>query len=189
MTAAIFLDRDGTLIESVHYLSRPEQVRLLPGAARALCEWQRMGYARVVVTNQAAVGKGLLSCADLERVHERLQRLLAAAGASLDGIYYCTEPQRSQDRRVIEHPDRKPGPGLLLRAGREHGLDMRRSWMIGDTLADTLAGRNAGCARAVLVRSAHCGVGDEQHSSVDFVVDDLLQAVQLMRQADVAGRR
>jgi histidinol-phosphate phosphatase family protein len=180
---AVFLDRDGTLIEGVHYLSRPEQVRLLPGAASALSAWQALGYARIVVTNQAAVGKGLLSLDELARVHARLRWLVEAAGTSIDAIYHSTEPQRGHDRLLVEHPDRKPGPGLLLRAARERQLDLARSWMIGDMLSDTLAGRNAGCARSVLVRGAHHGPADEQHSSVDFVVNDLMEAVRLLRRS------
>lgn len=179
MTAAIFLDRDGTLIEPVHYLCHAEQVRLLPGVGSALREWRRLGFACVVVTNQAAVGKGLLSVAGLGRVHARLEELLAAEGARVDGIYFCPEPQRGADRRRIEHPDRKPGPGLLLRAARELGLELGGSWMVGDALTDTLAGRNSGCARSVLVRSPHSRPSDERDPSVDFVVDDLPQALSL----------
>ncbi|HKY36120.1 MAG TPA: HAD family hydrolase [Polyangiaceae bacterium] len=186
-TPAVFLDRDGTLIEHVHYLSRPEQVRLLPGAASALSEWRALGYACIVVTNQAAVSKGILSLDELARVHARLRCLIEATGASINGIYYSTEAQHGPNRNLIEHPDRKPGPGLLLRAARERHLDLERSWMIGDTLSDTLAGRNAGCACSVLVRGKHCGPMDEQHPSVDFVVNDLLEAALLLRLQAVVG--
>jgi D-glycero-D-manno-heptose 1,7-bisphosphate phosphatase len=180
MTRAVFLDRDGTLIESVHYLDRPDQVRLLPGVTSALREWQRMGYRCIVVTNQAAVSKGLLSVPALEQIHDRLRVLLAKSGAALDAIYYSTEPQLGPDRRLVEHWERKPGPGLLFRAASEHGLDLSRSWMIGDQLSDTLAGRNAACEHNVLVRSARAHAHALECDSVDFVVDDLPQAVHLM---------
>jgi histidinol-phosphate phosphatase family protein len=193
MTAArpaVFLDRDGTLIEHVHYLTRPEQVRLLPGAASALREWSGRGYACIVVTNQAAVSKGLLSLGELACVHARVRSLAEAAGAGIDGFYYSTVPQRGPNRNLIEHPDRKPGPGLLLRAANERRLDLGSSWMIGDMLSDTLAGRNAGCAYSVLVRSRHSCPTDEQHPSVDFVVNDLLEAALLLRRReDFAARR
>lgn len=181
MSAAVFLDRDGTLIESIHYLNRPEQVRLLPGVSQALLAWQQMGYLRIVVTNQAAIGKGLLSVAELEKIHERLRSLLVATGASVDAIYYSTERQIGSDRRLVEDWDRKPGPGLLLRAAREHDIDLSRSWMIGDRLSDTLAGRNAACQRSVLVRGGSGQVAEAPCDSVDFVVDDLPQAACLMR--------
>lgn len=182
MTAAVFLDRDGTLIESVHYLSRPEQVRLLPGVSRALRDWERMGYLRIVVSNQAAISKGLLSVSELEKIHERLRSLLVDASASIDAIYYSTESQVGSDRRLVEHWNRKPGPGLLLRAAREHDIDLSRSWMIGDRLSDTLAGRNAACQRSVLVRDVSRQAREAPCASVDFVVDDLPQAARLMRQ-------
>jgi D-glycero-D-manno-heptose 1,7-bisphosphate phosphatase len=181
MTPAVFLDRDGTLIESVHYLSRPEQVRLLPGVSRALLEWEQMGYLRIVITNQAALSKGLLSVAELEAVHRRLRSLLALSGASIDAIYYCSQPQIGSDRRIVEHWDRKPGPGLLLRAAQERGVVLSRSWMIGDRLSDTLAGRNAACKASVLVRDPSRKLDESPSDSVDFVVDDLPQAARLMR--------
>lgn len=182
MRPAIFLDRDGTLIEPVHYLTRPEQVRLLPKAAPSLRAWQSLGFALVLVTNQAVVGKGLLTLAGLARVHDRLEYLLAAERAHLDGIYACPEPQRGPDRRRIEHPDRKPGPGMLLRAARELDLDLSRSWMVGDSLTDALAGKNAGCAHSVLVRAAGASAEDEGDAAVDFVVSDLAQAVTLVHE-------
>ena len=182
MNAAVFLDRDGTLIESVHYLNRPEQVRLLPGVSRALLDWQRMGYLRIVVTNQAAISKGLLSLSELDQVHQRLRSLLAQSGASVDAIYFSSEAQIGSDRRLVEHWDRKPGPGLLLRAAREHDIDLSRSWMIGDRVSDTLAGRHAACQRSVLLRDPSRQAAEIPCDSVDFVVDDLVQAARLMRE-------
>jgi D-glycero-D-manno-heptose 1,7-bisphosphate phosphatase len=185
MKRAVFLDRDGTLIESVHYLACPDEVQLLPRTAAALRAWQRLGYLRVLVTNQAAVSKGLLSEQQLGRVHARLIALLAAQGASLDAIYYATEEQRGHDRLQVEHVNRKPGPGLLLRAAKEHDIDLRRSWMVGDALSDTMAGRNAGCCGSILVRATPSDSEEELHHSVDWVVSDVGEAVQ--RMADQLG--
>src|SRR4051794_35868536 len=109
---AVFLDRDGTLIEEKDYLSRPEQVCLLPGAAQALCDLRRAGFACVLITNQSGLGRGLFSEADLAAVHEELSQRLAGAGAALDGFFHCPIAPLIKDKTVIEHPDRKPGPGM-----------------------------------------------------------------------------
>ena len=149
---AVFLDRDGTVIEHVHYLSDPARVRLLPGAAEALRRLRRAGFARVLVTNQSAIGRGMLTEDRLEEIHAELERQLAASGATLDGIYYCPDAPSGDDRTVVEHSDRKPGPGMLLRAADELGLDLDASWMVGDMISDVLAGHNAGC-RSILVEA------------------------------------
>jgi D,D-heptose 1,7-bisphosphate phosphatase len=149
---AVFLDRDGTVIEHVHYLSDPGLVRLLPGAAEALRRLRRAGFARVLVTNQSAIGRGLLTECRLREIHAELQRQLAASGATLDGIYFCPDAPAGDDRTVVESQDRKPGPGMLLRAAEELGLDLGASWMVGYLTSDVLAGLNAGC-RSILVRS------------------------------------
>jgi D,D-heptose 1,7-bisphosphate phosphatase len=179
---AVFLDRDGTLIEHVHYLSDPERVRLLPGAAEALRRIRRAGFARVLVTNQSAVGRGMLTLGRLEQIHAELERQLAASGATLDAIYYCPEAPAGDDRTVVECSDRKPGPGMLLRAADELGLDLGASWMVGDLISDVLAGLNAGC-RSILVQSGQataaeadilagrCSVVADLGASVDLILD------------------
>ena len=152
---AVFLDRDGTLIEDVPYLGEPARVKLLPGAAEALQIMQRAGFACVVVSNQSAVGRGMIALEQLHAVHDEMNRQLAASGITLDGIYWCTHAPQALDKVLIEHVDRKPGPGMLLRAARDLNLDLARSWIIGDQLGDMLAGRNAGCRGGILVRSGH----------------------------------
>jgi mannose-1-phosphate guanylyltransferase len=149
---AVFLDRDGTVIEHVPYLSDPALVRLLPGSAEALVRLRRAGFARVLVTNQSAIGRGMLTEGRLEEIHAEMSRQLAACGATLDAIYYCPAAPSGDDRTTIECPDRKPGPGMLLRAAADLKLDLGASWMIGDLISDVLAGLNAGC-RSILVRS------------------------------------
>lgn len=176
---AIFLDRDGTLIVERCYLAHPEQVELLPGAAPAIQAWRQAGFACVVVSNQSGVGRGLLTEAQMHAVNEEMRRQLRAAGAELDGLYCCTWAPKTKDKTVIEHPDRKPGPGMLLRAGRDLQLDVAASWVIGDSVSDILAGRNAGCAGQLLVRTGHdlaealALLGDSA-----VVVEDLGEAVE-----------
>ncbi len=177
---AVFLDRDGTLISLVPYLTDPDDVRLVPGAGAALRSLQMAGYALVLITNQSVVGRGLLSEDGLAEVHVELRRQLADHGARLDGIYYSTAIPDSPDRGRIEHPDRKPGPRLLLRAARELRLDLGSSWMVGDMLSDVLAGRNAGCQSTILVRTGYGATEPMEHGAVDFVVDDLTSAATLI---------
>jgi D,D-heptose 1,7-bisphosphate phosphatase len=149
---AVFLDRDGTIIEHVPYLCDPALVRLLPEAAEALKELHRAGFALVLVTNQSAIGRGMLTENRLEQIHTEMRRQLAACGATIDGIYYCPVAPGSDNRSLVEHPDRKPGPGMLLRAAADLQLDLAASWMVGDLISDVWAGLNAGC-RSILLES------------------------------------
>lgn len=181
MRAAVFLDRDGTLIEHVHYLNDPKQVRLLPGGPEAVRNLQALDFACVVVTNQSAVGRGMLTLDGLDEIHREMHRQFADHGVRLDGVYYCPVAPTSSDRTSIDHPDRKPGPGMLLRAARDLVLDLDRSWMVGDMYSDVLAGRNAGCRGTVLVRTGpECDVPAEGDPAIDYVADDLLEAARII---------
>jgi D-glycero-D-manno-heptose 1,7-bisphosphate phosphatase len=149
---AVFLDRDGTLIEHVHYLSDPKQVRLLPGAAEAVARLRRAGFRCVLVTNQSAIGRGMITTERLHAIHVEMNRQLAERGTSLDGIYFCPDVPTGDDRTVVDYPDRKPGPGMLLRAASELAIKLADSWMVGDLISDVLAGLNAGC-QSILIAS------------------------------------
>ena len=155
MRPAVFLDRDGTIIRHVHHLNRVEDVELIPGVGAALRELTRAGYANVVVTNQSVVARGMLDIPGLERIHERLTELLRDEGATLDGIYYCTTMPGTSDQTAIEDRNRKPGPGMLEQAARELDLDLAASYMVGDSLSDLWAGKNAGCRESLLVLTGY----------------------------------
>lgn len=182
-TPAIFLDRDGTVIEQVHYLSHPEQVRLLPGAGTAIRQLRAAGFACIVVSNQSPIGKGLITEAELQEIHHVLCEQLAAEGTQLDGFYYSPEETKIKDRTVVEFYDRKPGPGLLFKAAEELHLDLTRSWMIGDMISDILAGYHAHCQGLILVET---GKGLEEFTvpeTVNWLVSpDLLTASNLILQ-------
>jgi D-glycero-D-manno-heptose 1,7-bisphosphate phosphatase len=176
---AVFLDRDGTIIEHVHYLRDPADVRLLPGAAEAVRRLRDAGFARVVVTNQSAIGRGMLTEERLAEIHAEMNHQLAAEGEAIDAIYHCSVAPSSDDPAALEHPDRKPGPGMLLRAAAELGLDLGASWMVGDMISDVLAGVNAGCRGSILVRSGKPLVDLEAAAGVDYdVAADLLAAAE-----------
>lgn len=186
MRPAAFLDRDGTVIELVHHLTDPGQVRLVPGAAAAIARLNAAGIAVVVVTNQSVIGRGKLTEAGLEAVHAEMVRQLAAEDAMLDVILHCPVAPMVKDPRVVEHPDRKPGPGMLLRAAEELGLALPRSVMVGDTISDMLAGRNAGVAATVLVRTGY-GDGVPLHDpAVDHVAADMAEAGQIIEKTCLA---
>jgi len=180
---AVFLDRDGTIIEDVDYLTRPDQLRLIPGAAAAIRQFNERNIPVVVVTNQSAVARGMLSEAGLAEIHERLRSMLAAEGARLDAIYYCPHhPDGSQAayRRTCEC--RKPKAGMLLQAARDLNIDLTASIMIGDGLRDLEAGAAAGCRTLILVRTGH---GAQEETKLDTfpcrvtIAPDLPASLQL----------
>lgn len=150
---AVFLDRDGTLIEEVHYLADPARVRVLPGVAEGLIRLAAAGFALVVASNQSGVGRGLITTDQLRAVDAEMVRQLAGQGARLDALYACTDAPRGDDPPHAWRGRRKPGPGMLCEAAAEHGLDLTRSWIVGDMVRDLLAGANAGCPGGVLVRT------------------------------------
>jgi D-glycero-D-manno-heptose 1,7-bisphosphate phosphatase len=160
---ALFLDRDGVLIEEMHYLTDVDQVRLIGGAIEAIRRTNRDGFPVVVVTNQSGVARGLFSEQRVLEVHERLDRILDAHGANIRKYYYCPHhPEEGDDRYRMECSCRKPEPGMLQAASRDLGIDLHDSWMIGDRISDLQAGARAGC-RTVLVRT---GYGQESCKSL-----------------------
>jgi D-glycero-D-manno-heptose 1,7-bisphosphate phosphatase len=143
---AVFVDKDGTLIENVPYNVDPVQIRLVPGAAGALRKLSAAGYRIVVVSNQSGVARGLFDVSSLSDVERTVRELLSREGISLDGFYFCPHaPDGSIAEYAIVCDCRKPAPGMLLRAADDLGIDLKRSWMIGDILDDVEAGRAAGC--------------------------------------------
>lgn len=179
MTNAIFLDRDGTLIEEREYLADPAGVALFPGAGAALRRLQDAGFALVIVTNQSGIGRGYHTEADLRRVNDRLGERLAADGVRVAKIYFAPEAPGQPSR------GRKPSPQFLFDARDELGLDLAASYMIGDKLIDLECGWNAGVKRSVLVRTGYGATLEKQSPEAlarAWVVDDVPAAAEKILQ-------
>ena len=152
---AVFLDKDGTIIENVPYNVDPERIQLSPGAEEGLRQLHRAGYPLFVVSNQAGVARGYFPESALQGVEARLRELLTAFGVPLAGFTYCPHhPEGSVEGLAVVCECRKPAPGMIVRTAAEHGIDLARSWMVGDILDDIQAGRRAGC-RTILVDSGN----------------------------------
>ena len=152
---AVFVDRDGTMIEDVGFLDRLERLKLFPYTVDALRLLKRAGFRIVVVTSQNGVAQGMLTEEFLAEAHAHLSRVLEAAGASVDGYYYCPHsPYATVERYRVDCECRKPKPGMILAAAREHGLDLPRSFVIGDRWRDIEMGLAAG-TRALLVETGY----------------------------------
>jgi D-glycero-D-manno-heptose 1,7-bisphosphate phosphatase len=174
----VFLDRDGTINVEVDHLCRVEDVALIPGAGEAVARLNASGLPVIVVTNQSGIGRGKFSWEAYRLVMARLAELLALHGARIDAAYMAPHhPLGNGEYCHPDHPDRKPNPGMLQRAAAEMGLDLARSWMVGDKEIDLRAGRSAGC-RAVLVRTGY-GAGTDA-SLADFVAANLPEAVDYL---------
>ena len=167
MTGAVFLDRDGVLNEDLGYVHRPEDLRWIPGARAAVRRINERGLKVIVVTNQSGVARGMFDREAVERFHAAMQAELAEAGARIDAFYDAPfHPEATVEAfRHPDHPDRKPNPGMILRAIAEHGLDPARSLLIGDKASDLEAARRAGVPARLFTG------GD-----LDAFVRDLLEA-------------
>ena len=155
MKRAIFIDKDGTLIPDVAHNVNPELINLYPFAARGLRMLQERGYALFVVSNQSGVAHGIFEEQALQPVEERIDALLAREQVKLGGYYFCLHhPAGKVAPYASECNCRKPQPGLIRRAAAEHGIDLARSWMVGDILNDVESGRRAGC-KTVLISTGN----------------------------------
>ena len=168
----VVLDRDGTLIEECSYLTDPDQIKLIPGAAEALRRLKGMGLGLVVVTNQSVVGRGLCSDERLQEIHRRLSEILIAEGIELDGLYYC--PHKPEDGCRC----RKPNLGLMTKASEELSFDLHASFVVGDKMSDIQMGREAGSV-TLLVRTGYgTQTAADRFLAPDHVVADLTEAAE-----------
>lgn len=172
---AVFLDRDGTLIEDRDYLSRPEEVVIFPGVPQALRRLTNAGFKLVIVTNQSGVGRGYFTLADVENVHRHLLHELQRHGVRFEKIYMAPEAPDQASR------GRKPSPQFLFDARDELGVDLQQCYIVGDKLGDLACGWNAGLKRAILVRTGYGAKVEAQRTpevARAVVVDDLSAAAE-----------
>ena len=187
MQAAVFLDRDNTIIHNDGDLGDPAKVQLIQGAASAIASLCGLGYKIVVVTNQGGVARGKYAERAVHAVHKRIDEMVhqTASGARIDAFYYCPyHPQGTVEEYRTEHPWRKPQPGMLLQAAADLSLDLARSWMIGDQMRDVQAGAAAGCCTILLHDSTNASDPEKQKDAIipDAVAPNLIEAVRIIAQ-------
>jgi D-glycero-D-manno-heptose 1,7-bisphosphate phosphatase len=176
---AVFLDRDNTLVFDPGYLSNPADVQLLDRVVEGLALLTQAGFALVIVTNQAGVARGYFDESAVSAVNAEIVRQLSAAGVLINAVYYCPyHPEGIIEPFNQNHPDRKPNPGMLLRASRDFGFDLVQSWMIGDSMYDSEAGKRAGC-RTIRIRSANTKLRDDD-SWTDYFCGNMLEAADII---------
>ena len=193
MIRAVFLDRDGTLIENRGYICEFSQAVVFPFAANAVRRLNRAGYRVIVVSNQSAVARGICSEEQVIALHRKLREHFAQQGAEITACYHCPFlADAAVPAFRCQSPLRKPEPGMLLQAAAEHGLDLAASFMVGDSIDDIEAGRRAGC-RTLLVRT---GYGSESESRLltagprpDHIAADLAAAAALVVAVGKGPRR
>jgi len=155
---ALFLDRDGVIVEEVHYLHKVEDVVLIDGAAQVIAKANKLDIPVIVVTNQSGLARGMFGWQEFNAVQERMHELLAeATGAYVDAVYACPFHENAQvaQFKATDHEARKPNPGMLVRAMKAIAVNKNKSWIVGDKASDLKAGLNAGVCGAIHVLSGH----------------------------------
>jgi D-glycero-D-manno-heptose 1,7-bisphosphate phosphatase len=183
---AIFLDRDGTLNHDVGYTYRQEDLRLIDNAVGGLRVLYELGFVLIVASNQSGLARGLFREEQMHAFNTRLADTLRSQGVPLAGFYfspYLVDAAVAEYRR--ESSCRKPGAGMLLQAAKDHGIDLHRSYAIGDKRSDVAAGRAAGC-RTILLRTGYAGSDDCPEGEPDWFADDLMSAAHLIKALELA---
>lgn len=164
MKKAIFLDRDGVINEQIDNIINPDQFKMIIGVPETIKKINGSEYLAIIATNQPIIAKGFCTFDDIGKIHEKMNGLLARNGARIDAIYICPHhPERGFKGEIselkIECNCRKPKPGLLLKAIKDHNINAKDSWMIGDKESDIIAGKNAGCKTILLTKEKRISLG------------------------------
>jgi D-glycero-D-manno-heptose 1,7-bisphosphate phosphatase len=151
MNKAIFIDKDGTLIDDIPYNVNPSRIKFTEGAPEGLKKLSLEGYLLIIVSNQSGIARGYFTEAEIEVVEKKIKQMMASSSIQLDGFYYCPHhPDGTVEAYAYLCNCRKPKPGLILQASKDFNIDLSRSWMIGDILHDIEAGNRAGCKTVLL---------------------------------------
>lgn len=180
MEKAFFLDRDGVIIEDANYLSKPEQLRLIPGAAEGIKLIREHGYKVIVVSNQSGIARGYFTFDDLAKVEKALAAMLEEKGAKVDAWYYCPHHEKGKIAEyAVKCTCRKPLPGLVLKGAEEHNIDLEKSAMIGDKLSDVQCAVNAGIKHYAKVSTGH-GSEDGEKGTLPGMIEEtsILPAIE-----------
>jgi len=169
---AVFLDRDGTLMDEVDYCRDPRDVRVVPGVASFLEAMRDAGWLTILITNQSGIGRGKITISEYHAVHAEFMRQIQN---QLDAAFFCPDAPPAVSAR------RKPEPGMILEAMQQYSIDRSRSWMIGDKVADVQCGKNAG-VRTALVRTGYGASYDGP--APDVIAADVVEALSMIRQLD-----
>jgi D-glycero-D-manno-heptose 1,7-bisphosphate phosphatase len=177
---AVLLDRDGVISQQTAFVNEPDDLKLIDGAAEAVARLNEAGWPVAIITNQGGIGMGYLAEAMLHKIHAKLRELLAAAGASVDAIYYCPHMENAKlTAYQVDCPCRKPGTGMLEQARDDLGIELAKSVVVGDATTDILAGIRAGCS-TILVKTGFGGKDGKAVAEPNAVVEDLSAAVDLI---------
>ena len=179
---AVFLDRDGTIIRQVELLHATKEIRVFAGAARAIREMNRLGYMMIIVSNQPVVARGIITPEEVDRLNEIFADRLGKEGAKIDASYFCPHHPKANLKKYRMTCDyRKPGIGMFRDAARTYQVDLKRSFLVGDTTQDVQAGNRAKVT-TILVKTGHGGKDPWQHEGKpDFVTKDLAGAARIIK--------
>ena len=180
MKKAVFLDRDGVLIiDPPHYAHRLDQLKFYPRVEAAVKLLNEGGFFVVIVSNQAGVARGYYKEKEVELFNRVMKEKLKEKGAYIDAIYYCPHhPEAIVEQYQIDCDCRKPNAGMLLKAAKEHGIDLKQSYIVGDKCSDIEAGKRAECKKTILVKTGH-GMQHVGKCDYDYVVSDIYEAALL----------
>ncbi|GAB63809.1 hydrolase [Candidatus Jettenia caeni] len=184
MAQAIFLDKDGTIIEDVPYNIDPRHIRFVPGVRDALQLLDVAGYRLVIITNQSGIARGYFSEEDLRNVEMHIRHCMAGFGVSLAGFYYCPHLPDGIPDYAMACTCRKPAPGLLFLAAHELNIDLKQSWFIGDILNDVEAGRRAGCKTVLIDNGNETEWVLSPNRMPHYIMENLLEAAHLITLID-----
>lgn len=180
MNKAVFLDRDGTINLEVDYLKHPDELEIFPYTIEALRILKNKGFLNIIITNQSGVARGFFTEEDLQKIHEKLLQILNKEDTLIDDIYYSPfHPEGTVEKYKVDSDLRKPRIGMILKARKEHSIDLNSSFFIGDTFTDMMAAKNAGIKKILTLT----GYGErdlqkclENGAQPDFIAKDLLDA-------------
>ena len=179
-TKAVFLDRDGTINKEVDVLRDVKQLKVLPGAAEAIKKINQLGFLAIIITNQPVIARGWLTEKEVDAIHAVLIKRLNKKGAKIDAVYYCPHhPNANLKKYRLVCSCRKPDIGMIKKAVKELKIDIKKSFLIGDSTSDILAGNRIGL-KTILVKTGYAGQDGKYKARPDFTAKNLIEAVEII---------